>query len=63
MDKISFIIEQAEEGGFKARAVTESIFTQAETLEQLNLNIAEAIECHFDDAILPGFTLKFVDKI
>jgi len=60
MDKITFIIEDAEEGGYNARAETESIFTQADTISQLNLNITDAIKCHFDDAILPGFTLKFV---
>ena len=59
MNKLTFIIERAEEGGYNARAETESIFTQANTLEQLNHKITEAIECHFDDAILPGFTLRF----
>jgi len=60
MDKLTFIIEQAEEGGYNAYEESESIFTQADTLEELNLNIEEAIDCHFDDEILPGFTLKFV---
>jgi predicted RNase H-like HicB family nuclease len=62
MNKLSFIVEQAQEGGYNARPETESIFTQADTLEQLNLNIADAIECHFDNAMLPGFTLRFIDK-
>ncbi|MEO6981387.1 MAG: 2-oxoisovalerate dehydrogenase [Mucilaginibacter sp.] len=60
MNKLSFIIEPAEEGGYNARAESESIFTQAGTLEELNLNIADAIQCHFDDDLLPGFVLKFV---
>lgn len=60
MIKISFWVEKAEEGGYNARAENESIFTQANTLEELNLNIADAIACHFDDDMLPGFTLKFV---
>jgi hypothetical protein len=34
MDKLKFIVEQAEEGGYNARAENESIFTQAETLEE-----------------------------
>ena len=63
MYKLTFVVEEAEEGGYNARAETESIFTQGDTLQQLKLNIAEAIECHFDDAIFPGFTLKFVDQI
>jgi predicted RNase H-like HicB family nuclease len=61
MDKITFIIEQAEEGGFNAKAINQSIFTQAETLELLEVNITDAIACHFDD-IRPSFELKFADK-
>ena len=53
-----FLVEEALEGGYNARAVGESIFTQGDTLEELNLNIAEAIECHFDNSV--DFSLKFV---
>lgn len=60
MKKLIFIIDQAKEGGYNARAETASIFTQAETIEELKLNIADAIECHFDNDVLPAFTLKFV---
>jgi predicted RNase H-like HicB family nuclease len=62
MNEIFFLVEEAIEGGYNARAESESIFTQADTLEELNVNIADAIECHFDEAILPGFTLRFIDK-
>lgn len=59
MENITFIVQEDIDGGYNARAVNAAIFTQADTLEQLNLNIAEAIECHFDDDIIPGFDLKF----
>ena len=49
MTEIIFLVEDAEEGGFIARALGESIFTEAETVEELRFNIKEAIECHFDD--------------
>ena len=49
MTEIIFLVEDAEEGGFIARALGESIFTEAETVEELKFNIKEAIECHFDD--------------
>lgn len=55
-----FIVEKDINGGYNAKAVNESIFTQADTLGQLNLNIAEAIECHFDDGRLPAFDLQFI---
>ena len=60
MNNITFLVNAAEEGGYNARAESESIFTEADTLDELNLNIADAIQCHFDDDILPGFVLKFV---
>lgn len=58
MENLTFIVEEDIGGGYNAKAANEPIFTQADTLEQLNLNIAEAIECHFDDDIVPGFDLK-----
>jgi predicted RNase H-like HicB family nuclease len=53
MSEIIFLVEEAEEGGFNARAVSESIFTEADTLEELRQNVREAVECHFDDGMAP----------
>ncbi len=49
MTEVIFLIEEALEGGYTARALGESIFTEAETLEELKVNIKEAIDCYFDD--------------
>jgi hypothetical protein len=35
MTEILFAVEEAAEGGFTARAVDHSIFTEADTLDQL----------------------------
>ena len=48
MIEIIFVVEDAPEGGFNARALGESIFTEAETIEELEANIKEAVQCHFD---------------
>ncbi len=48
MNEIIFLIEDAPEGGFTARALSEAIFTEADTLDELRQNIREAVECHFD---------------
>lgn len=48
MIEIIFVIEDAPEGGFTARALGESIFTEAETVKELEVNIKQAVECHFD---------------
>jgi len=61
MENLTFVVKNDIQGGYNARAENESIFTQADTLEELNFNIPEAIECHFDDVTLPGFTLRFID--
>lgn len=53
MQELIFLIEEAVEGGYNARALGESIFTQGETLEEIKLNIKEAVECHFDEGKKP----------
>jgi predicted RNase H-like HicB family nuclease len=53
MNEIIFVIEEAEEGGYNARALGESIFTQGETMEELKLMIKEAVKCHFESNELP----------
>ncbi|MCC7475342.1 MAG: hypothetical protein IT425_08100 [Pirellulales bacterium] len=53
MHEIIFLVEEADEGGYIARAVNESIFTEADTLEDLRRNVREAVECHFEDATVP----------
>ncbi|HSW53576.1 MAG TPA: hypothetical protein VLH59_00685 [Ignavibacteriaceae bacterium] len=47
--EIIFIVEESLEGGYEAKAVGESIFTEAENIDELKKNIAEAVRCHFDE--------------
>ena len=49
MTEVIFLITDAPEGGFTARALGQSIFTEADTLDELRHNIREAVSCHFDD--------------
>ena len=53
MNEIFFLVEEALEGGYVAKAIGESIFTEADTMEELKVNIREAVHCHFDDDNLP----------
>ena len=53
MTEIFFLVEEATEGGYTARAIGESIFTEAETLQELKVNVREAVHCHFDETNLP----------
>lgn len=52
-NEILFLVEEAIEGGYNARAIGESIFTQAETLDDLKIQMKEAINVHFDSKDKP----------
>lgn len=49
MEEVFFMVEESEEGGFIAKGLGVSIFTQAETLEELRGLVKDAVLCHFDD--------------
>ncbi|MDZ4824268.1 MAG: hypothetical protein SH856_12490 [Flavobacteriales bacterium] len=49
MSELLFLIEESDEGGFIAKGLGISIYTEAETLEQLQEMVKDAIRCHFDD--------------
>jgi hypothetical protein len=51
MQEVVFIVEEAQEGGFTAKCIAESIFTQGETLEGLKEAIIDAVHCHFINPI------------
>lgn len=53
MSEIIFIVEDSEQGGYIAKALGYSIYTEGETLDELKQNIKDAVKCHFDDATLP----------
>nr|WP_233488523.1 2-oxoisovalerate dehydrogenase [Petrotoga sp. 9PW.55.5.1] len=46
--EIIFLVEEDPEGGYNAKALGESIFTEADSLEELKENIKNAIKCYFD---------------
>jgi len=48
MTELVFLVEEAPEGGFTARAVGEGIFTEAETMDELRRNVRDAVACHFE---------------
>jgi len=53
MSEILFLVEQVGEGGFTARALGSSIFTEADTLPELRKMVQDAVHCHFDEGDMP----------
>lgn len=63
MNEIFFLVENAPEGGYTAKALGESIFTEADSLEELHVNVRDAVKCHFDDDKVPKMIrLHFVHE-
>ena len=61
MNEIVFVVEEAPEGGLSARSLGESIFTQAESVEELHSRVRDAVRCHFEEGKAPKFIrLHFV---
>ena len=48
MSEKIFVVEKDLEGGFNARALGYSIFTQGEDMTELKNNIKDALKCHFE---------------
>jgi hypothetical protein len=51
--EIIFSVQESPEGGYEARALGFSIFTQADSLEELTIMTRGAVSCHFDAADKP----------
>lgn len=49
MNEIIFVVEESPEGGFLARALGESLFTQAESVAELHARVRDAVHCHFEE--------------
>jgi predicted RNase H-like HicB family nuclease len=51
--EIIFLIEESEEGGYEAKALGYSIYTQAEDFDSLKEAVRDAIRCHFEEEERP----------
>jgi hypothetical protein len=49
MREIIFIVEESPEGGYTAKALGISIFTEADSIEEMRKQVVDAVKCHFDD--------------
>jgi len=59
MSEIIFIVEEAPEGGYTARAIDESIFTEANDFPSLVESVRDAVCCYFDEDKIIDVSLHF----
>ena len=52
--EIIFLVEEAAEGGWTARALGESIFAQGEDKLALHANVRDAVHAHFEEGRGPS---------
>lgn len=63
MNEIIFLVEDSPEGGFIARALDASIYTDADNLDDLHGKVRGAVDCHFEPADKPKIIrLHFVHE-
>ena len=53
MSEVIFLVEEAPEGGYTARALGESIFTEADTFAELHDKVRDGVRCHFEENKVP----------
>lgn len=51
--EIIFIIEESMDGGYEAKALGQSIYVQADDMDELKQEIKDAVKCHFEAADQP----------
>jgi hypothetical protein len=60
MSDLVFFVKEFPEGGYTARALGASIFTQADDWPTLQARVRDAVLCHFDEGQAPYLVrLKF----
>ncbi|MFO7898539.1 MAG: 2-oxoisovalerate dehydrogenase E1 subunit beta [Planctomycetota bacterium] len=47
--EIVFLVEEDPDGGYTARAIGQSIFTQADNTDELRRMVRDAVACHYPD--------------
>jgi hypothetical protein len=53
MSEVIFIVEESPEGGYTARALGPSIFTEGDNWQELRANVRDAVSCHFEEGQAP----------
>ena len=51
--EIIFLVEESDDGGYEARSLGFSIYTEAETFEELRELVRDAVQCHFGGDEIP----------
>ena len=52
--EIVFLVEESLDGGYEAKALGHSVYTETESMDELREAVRDAVRCHFDEAEPPS---------
>lgn len=59
MEEVIFLVEESDEGGYIAKGMGVSIFTEADNMDELRIALNDAVDCHFkENNPLPKITIQ-----
>ena len=61
-NEIVFSFRRSPDGGYEARVLDHSIFTQGETMDDLIANAKDAVACHFGEQVSPPIRFEEVRR-
>ena len=53
--EIIFTVTESLDGGYEAKAIGHSIYTQCDEYSKLPETLRDAVKCHFDEDKMPAF--------
>lgn len=51
--EIIFLVQESSEGGYEAKALGHSIFTEADSYDELKKMVHDSVICHFEEPDRP----------
>lgn len=54
INEIIFTVTESLDGGYEAKAIGHSIFTQCDEYAELTETLRDAVKCHFDEQNMPS---------
>ena len=53
-NEIIFVVAESLDGGYEAKAIGHSIYTQCDEYDELPETLRDAVKCHFDEDKMPS---------
>ena len=62
VNEIIFAVTESYDGGYEAKAIGHSIYTQCDEYDELSNILRDAVKCHFDENEIPSLIRIYMVK-